>query len=115
LKHTGIRVLVLLLYKILIRGRTCWCLTDWVIDDECEIGIETDKNYQGNGWARKTALGVLALVKQRGIRKVGWQCWSNNIASQRTALSVGFKLLEDFPVLFGWNHPLNNLLVNGNH
>ncbi|WP_369436236.1 GNAT family N-acetyltransferase [Lysinibacillus fusiformis] len=92
-----------------------WCLTDWVVDDECEIGIETDKNYQGNGWARKTALGVLALAKQRGIRKVGWQCWSNNIASQRTALSVGFKLLADFPVLFGWNYPLNNLLVNGNH
>ncbi|MCH1624205.1 GNAT family N-acetyltransferase [Ferdinandcohnia quinoae] len=92
-----------------------WCLTDWVVEDECEIGIETDEDYRGNGWARKTALGTLSLAKQRGIKRVGWQCWSNNIASQRTALSVGFKLLADFPVLFGWNHPLNNLLVNGNH
>lgn len=47
--------------------------------------------------------------------RVGWQCWSSNIGSQRTALSAGFKLLADFPVLFGWNLPLNNFLVNGNH
>ncbi|WP_409271602.1 GNAT family N-acetyltransferase [Neobacillus sp. SCS-31] len=92
-----------------------WCLTDWVVEDECEFGIATDKNYRSNGWARKTALGALSLAKQRGIKRVGWQCWSSNIASQRTALSVGFKLHADFPVLFGWNNPLNNLLVNGNH
>lgn len=29
--------------------------------------------------------------------------------------SVGFKPLADFPVLFGWNHPLNNFFVNGNY
>jgi RimJ/RimL family protein N-acetyltransferase len=92
-----------------------WCLTDWVVGDECEFGIETDEHYRVNGWARKTALGALALAKLRGITRVGWQCWSSNIGSQRTALAVGFKLLIDFPVLFGWNLPLNNLLVNGNH
>jgi len=92
-----------------------WCLTDCVVEDECELGIETDENYRGNGWARKTALGALSLAKQRGIKRVGWQCWSSNIGSQRTAISAGFKLLVDFPVLFGWNLPLNNLLVNGNH
>jgi RimJ/RimL family protein N-acetyltransferase len=92
-----------------------WCLTDWVVGNECELGIQTDESYRGHGWARKTALGALSLAKQRGITRVGWQCWSNNTGSQRTALSVGFELLADFPVLFGWNLPLNNLLVNGNH
>ncbi|MGG4454030.1 GNAT family N-acetyltransferase [Brevibacillus porteri] len=92
-----------------------WCMTDWVVEDECELGIETDEDYRGNGWARKTAMGALSLAKQRGIKRVGWQCWSNNIGSQRTALSLGFELLADFPVLFGWNLPLNNFLVNGNH
>ncbi|WP_312117232.1 tetratricopeptide repeat protein [Brevibacillus reuszeri] len=67
------------------------------------------------GWARKAALGALTLAKQRGMTSVGWQCWSSNIGSQKTALSVGFKLEADFSVLFGWNRPLNNLLVNGNH
>ncbi|HEY2491691.1 MAG TPA: GNAT family N-acetyltransferase [Paenibacillus sp.] len=92
-----------------------WCLTDWVVGNECELGIQTDESYRGHGWARKTALGALSLAKQRGITRVGWQCWSNNTGSQRTALSVGFELLADFPILFGWNLPLNNLLVNGNH
>ncbi|KNB71962.1 acetyltransferase [Brevibacillus reuszeri] len=92
-----------------------WCLTDWVVDQACEFGIETDDSYQRKGWARKVALGALKLAKQRGITSVGWQCWSSNIGSQKTALSVGFKLEADFSVLFGWNRPLNNLLVNGNH
>ncbi|MGO4180540.1 GNAT family N-acetyltransferase [Paenibacillus sp. MCAF9] len=92
-----------------------WCLTDWVVGDECELGIQTDEHYRGNGWARKTALGALSLAKQRGMTRVGWHCWSSNIGSQKTAIAAGFKLLIDFPVLFGWNLPLNNLLVNGNH
>ncbi|RUT41968.1 GNAT family N-acetyltransferase [Paenibacillus anaericanus] len=92
-----------------------WCLTDWVVGSECEVGIQTEERYRGNGWARKTLLGALLLAKQKGITRVGWQCWSNNIGSQRTAMSVGFKPLADFPVLFGWNHPLNNFLVNGNY
>lgn len=92
-----------------------WCLTDWVVGNECELGIQTDEKYRGNGWARKTVLGALSLAKKRGITKVGWQCWSSNIGSQRTATSAGFKLVADSPVLFGWNLPLNNLLVNGNH
>ncbi|MBP1308649.1 GNAT superfamily N-acetyltransferase [Paenibacillus sp. 1182] len=92
-----------------------WCLTDWVVGQECELGIQTVASYQKKGWARKVALGALSLAKQRGIDSVGWQCWSDNIASQRTALSVGFTVLADFPVLFGWNLPLNNLLVNGNY
>jgi RimJ/RimL family protein N-acetyltransferase len=91
-----------------------WCLTDWVVGSECELGIETDEDHRGKGWGRKTALGALALAKQRGITRTGWQCWSDNLGSQRTALSVGFTLLTEFPVLFGWNKPLNNLLVNGN-
>lgn len=92
-----------------------WCLTDWVVGDECEFGIETEKAYRKKGWARKAASGALYHAQQRGITRVGWQCWSSNTGSQRTALSVGFKQLADFPILFGWNRPLNNLLVNGNH
>lgn len=59
-----------------------WCLTDWVVGTECELGIETLEDYRGNGWARKTALGALSIAKLRGITKVGWQCWWDNIGSQ---------------------------------
>lgn len=70
-----------------------WCLTDWVVGQECELGIQTVASYQKKGWAQKVAHGALSLAKQRGIASVGWQYWSDNIASQRTALSVGFTLL----------------------
>ncbi|MEJ8545818.1 GNAT family N-acetyltransferase [Brevibacillus borstelensis] len=92
-----------------------WCLTDWVVGTECELGIETAEDYREKGWAKKTAAGALALARQRGLTRVGWQCWSSNTASQRTALSVGFKPLAEYPVLFGWTNPLNNFLVNGNY
>ncbi|ASA25791.1 hypothetical protein [Paenibacillus donghaensis] len=32
----------------------------------------------------------------------------------QTAQSAQFEQLADCPVLYGWNRPLNNLLVNGN-
>ncbi|ULL13251.1 tetratricopeptide repeat protein [Paenibacillus sp. H1-7] len=92
-----------------------WCLTDWVVGTECEFGIFTEERFRRSGWAVKTASGALTLAKLRGMTRAGWQCWSSNIGSSKTALSAGFRLAADFPVLFGWCHPLNNLLVNGNH
>lgn len=92
-----------------------WCLTDWVVGSACEIGIWTDEAHRGNGWAARMAKATLAEAARRGLTQVGWQCWANNIAAERTALSVGFQVIADYPVLFGWTHPLNNLLVNGNH
>jgi RimJ/RimL family protein N-acetyltransferase len=90
-----------------------WCLTDWVVGDQCEIGIWTDSRFRRQGWGNKTANGTLFLAKQKGIRRVGWQCWKSNVASQKVAYSAGFKLLKEFPVFFGWTHPLSNFLVNG--
>jgi RimJ/RimL family protein N-acetyltransferase len=91
-----------------------WCLTDWVVGDECEIGIEINERFQRQGWGHKLAMGTLALAKVRGMMRVGWQCWGDNIGSIRTAQSVGFEIIADFPVFFGWNEPRNHLLVIGN-
>lgn len=92
-----------------------WCLTDWVVGDVCEFGIETDAAYRLQGWGHKTAAGALALAKRREIRRVGWQCWYSNEGSWRTALSVGFARMNEHAVRFGWTHPLSNFLINGNH
>ncbi|MFF2907605.1 hypothetical protein [Paenibacillus sp. NPDC057934] len=35
------------------------------------MGIQTDPRYQGNGWARKTALGAIGIAKQRGSLGLG--------------------------------------------
>lgn len=52
-----------------------WCLADWVVGNECELCIETDERHRNQGWAYRTALRALSLAKQRGITRVGWQCW----------------------------------------
>ncbi len=92
-----------------------WCLTDWVIRNECEIGIETYPEYRRQGYGHKLACGTLALAREKGIKRTGWQCWADNYGSIATAKSVGFELLSEFPVLFAWSEPLNNMLVNGNY
>lgn len=92
-----------------------WCLTDWVVGDVCEFGIETDAAYRMQGWGRKMAAGALSLAKRRGIRRVGWQCWHSNEGSWHTALSAGFTRMNEHTVRFGWTHPLSNFLINGNY
>lgn len=92
-----------------------WCLTDWVVGDECEIGIETYPEYRKQGFGNKLASGALTLAKNMGIKRTGWQCWFNNDGSIATAKSVGFKILEEFQVYFGWANMLNNMIINGNY
>jgi RimJ/RimL family protein N-acetyltransferase len=92
-----------------------WCLTDWVVGDECEVGIETYPEYRKQGVGSKLAKGTLALAKNKGIKRVGWQCWFDNEGSKATAKSVGFKLVKEFEVNFAWANKLNNMLINGNH
>lgn len=42
-----------------------WCLTDWVIGNECEIGIETYSEYRRQGYGHKLAHGTLVIAKER--------------------------------------------------
>ena len=92
-----------------------WCLTDWVVGEECEIGIETYPEYRKQGIGHRMAVGTLVLAKNRGIKRTGWQCWSDNYGSIATAKSAGFKMLSEFPVLFAWANELSNMLINGNY
>ncbi len=92
-----------------------WCLTDWVIGNECEIGIETYSEYRRQGYGYKLACGILSIAKRKGMIRTGWQCWADNYGSIATAKSAGFELLSEFPVLFAWAEPLNNMIVNGTY
>ena len=92
-----------------------WCLTDWVVGEDCEIGIETYPDYRNQGYGRQMTLGTLLLAKQKGIKRTGWQCWYDNEGSINTAKASGFELLKEFHVYFGWTNPLNNMLINGNY
>lgn len=92
-----------------------WCLTDWVVGDRCELGVAVAEGHRLRGHGLRLALGTLALAAGRGITRAGWQCWSSNLGSQGVARAAGFQPRAEFPVLFGWNHPMNNALINGNY
>jgi predicted acetyltransferase len=76
-----------------------WCLSEYNFQDRCEVGIATMPPYQRQGLAKAMTLAFLAQAYDRGIRTVLWDCNGSNIPSQKTALSAGFTLVEDQPVL----------------
>jgi len=68
-----------------------WCVTDYVIDDHCELYIETFEGYQKKGYGTLVASAVIEeCLKKNYI--VHWHCWESNIGSIKTALKVGFDL-----------------------
>jgi RimJ/RimL family protein N-acetyltransferase len=55
-----------------------------------DLTIETRKEYRGRGYARSAVSAAVKHCFENG-RLVGWGCDRDNVASLRTALSVGFR------------------------
>jgi len=56
----------------------------------------------------------LRLAQKKGIKTILWHCYKSNEASWRTALSAGFHLVEDHPILVVYLNTAVNLAVHGN-
>lgn len=91
-----------------------WCLSEYNTTEACEIGIAIRPEYQRQGLATAITLAFLDLARQRGLQRVGWNCWKDNIPSAKTAVKAGFRLVRDHPVLFGFFDPTIQLGVHGN-
>ncbi len=76
-----------------------WSVADCVADDTCEIGIRTAPAWRGKGMGAFTAASAVALATVKGMRHVGWHCPEDNVASQRTAEKVGFRLERKYEAL----------------
>jgi hypothetical protein len=74
-----------------------WCMSEYNVSDRCEIGIATAEKHQRKGIATLAAWSFLAEAYQRGYTRVGWDCWTRNIASSATARKAGFTLIEEYP------------------
>ncbi len=92
-----------------------WCISDTVVGNRCELGIETDEAYRQKGYGFETLISTLNECKKRNIKKVGWHCWKSNIPSIKTASKAGFKLIEEIQVSFGLYNKYRNYITNGNH
>ncbi|WP_106767708.1 GNAT family N-acetyltransferase [Paenibacillus faecalis] len=88
-----------------------WCLTDYVIGNKCEFGIETDEDHQQKGLATAVAAACVQLARSKGIKCIGWDCFDINIGSWKTAEKVGFKLFKTYEPWFGWFNRFDNALV----
>ncbi len=80
----------------------CRCTADMVVQDKAEVGIWTHEDFRSRGFATATAAAAVKLCLQRGIRHIGWHCWSGNTASRRTAEKVGFEHVLDHHGLELW-------------
>jgi RimJ/RimL family protein N-acetyltransferase len=74
-----------------------WCLSEYNIDDRCEMGIATLENHQRKGIATLETRYFLNEAHRLGYRRIGWDCWKNNIASGATARKAGLHLVEEYP------------------
>ena len=74
------------------------------IDDKrerAEMGIVTKDNFQRKGLSKLLVSACLEYCLKEGIKEIGWHTSSQNIASQRTAESVGFVLDRDYDIFQG--------------
>jgi RimJ/RimL family protein N-acetyltransferase len=92
----------------------CWCLSDCVCGDSCEVGIRTDSEYRKRGFATITVAAAIEHCLTNGITQIGWHCWSSNLASAATALKTGFEEVLEHHAFIVWLRKVDGLLVNGN-
>ncbi len=91
-----------------------FCLSEYNLAKRCEIGIATLPDYQRQGLAAQITLAFLAMAARRGIHRVGWHAWSDNLGSLATARKDGFSEHEPTSVLYGWRDPAFHHAVLGN-
>jgi len=90
-----------------------WCLSEYNYEKRCEVGIATLPPFQRQGLASAMTFAFLNLAHDQGTTIVLWHCFNSNIPSQKTALSAGFKLVEDEQVLVLYLDRGVNLTVQG--
>lgn len=65
-------------------------------ENKLEIGIETNKEYRGLGFATRVCVKLIDYCLEKGYEPV-WSCHSANLGSQRLAHKLGFEELKRIP------------------
>lgn len=67
-----------------------WCLSEYTCSAGCEIGIEVLEPHQGKGLSKALTSEFLRRATEKGLERIGWHCYQDNVRSFHTALSCGF-------------------------
>jgi ribosomal-protein-alanine N-acetyltransferase len=80
-----------IIYEKEVIGTICY----WNIRKNiAEIGYDIDPAYQSKGFATEAGIGILALAKNFGFKKLEAYCQPSNVSSQKVALKLGFVLIS---------------------
>ena len=55
---------------------------------------------------------VIKCCKEMKIKRVGWNCREDNVASYKLAEKVGFTKQDNYNCYHGWYNKVDNYLIN---
>ena len=74
-----------------------WCSTDFVVDNKCELYVETIEKYQNRGYGTYIASGCVEECRKK-FDQIFWNCWADHVESIKIAKKLGFIETDSFPV-----------------
>lgn len=75
------------------------CFAPCLGNGRAEVDIYTEPDYRRRGLARVAATAFIKHCLAAELIPV-WECWDDNRASVKLAKSLGYRPLEDYPVMF---------------
>jgi len=85
-----------------------WCLSPFAAHWALEISVCTRESLRRQGFALRCAAAFVRACLQAGIRP-NWECFWDNLPSNRLAQALGFEETGDLPVFY-WEVPPPRLL-----
>ena len=83
-----------------------WCLGEYFSENDLSpntkkfgIGIETYPEFQQKGIATAMTNSLIEIGLEKGYT-IYWDCYKGNECSIRTALKVGFELVDEYQILY---------------
>ena len=74
-----------------------WCIENshFMDDDSTIIGVRTDENYRGNGYAASNVAALCNYLQGKGMSTIYYECALDNIASYRTAQKANLEYIGE--------------------
>ncbi|MPM86795.1 hypothetical protein SDC9_133887 [bioreactor metagenome] len=85
-------------FTLLLIGRipASTAFASYVINRKLEIGIETNTDYRGSGFAARVCAQLIDYCLDNGLEPV-WSCNSGNMGSRKLAGKLGFEECKRIP------------------
>jgi GNAT superfamily N-acetyltransferase len=77
-----------------------WCLSEYNLEQRCEIGIATTEAFRQRGLATLTGQAFIRQAGLHGLTRLGWHCWTRNEPSAAAARKLGFQKILDYGSYF---------------